>query len=599
MDLPETLALAETSVENPSAPPSVPAQRGPADRRQGKASLTDRLLAVAAVTEAIVEGGTSDRLLCLMADKARQLVDGDVCLILLPEGATHLRARAAEGADAEMLRDMHLPVRGSLAGAVLRSGTARNVADVASEPQSHAHLAVTGHLGPSVLVPLKVRAHGVAVIQVANRIGFRRFSQEEFQTLQLFAAQIGLAVETHLSVGVTLLDAVSLQACDTQARADLERLAPPPVEMGALLMQTLDRLARTVVELSHVEACCIQLLDAERSLRRGGAFGLQEELVAAMNAACRRGAAHPALEAVASQHCVVVVNERERILADARFEAAHDLARQLPWDAVGCVPLVTHAGHRGAVCYYFPAGKRPDEADLRLIKAMAAQAGTVVDNAQLLAAANKTVAIEERQHLARELHDSVSQALYGIALGAHATLEQLEHDPARAREPVQYVLQLAETALAEMRAVIFELRAESLETEGLAAAIARQADVVRARNGIDVELTVEGVPDAPVEAHQALYRIGQEALNNAAKHSAARHVRVRLSGDDERVTLEVADDGAGFDPDATFPGHLGLHSMRERAAAVGGTVRISSRPGAGTRVRAAVPRSPELNRLGH
>jgi len=216
-----------------------------------------------------------------------------------------------------------------------------------------------------------------------------------------------------------------------------------------------------------------------------------------------------------------------------------------------------------------------------------------VDNAQLLAAANKTVALEERQYLARELHDSVSQALYGIALGARATLEHLDHDPGRAREPVNYVLHLAETALAEMRSLIFELREESLRAEGLGPALTKQAAGMRERAGVSVSLDLADVPESDPRAQQALYRIGKEALHNVEKHAVAHRVDVHLGFDDVQLILEVVDDGTGFDPDAAFPGHLGLQSMRERAAAVGGTLQVCSRPGSGTRVRATVPRFPD------
>jgi signal transduction histidine kinase len=191
--------------------------------------------------------------------------------------------------------------------------------------------------------------------------------------------------------------------------------------------------------------------------------------------------------------------------------------------------------------------------------------------------------------LARELHDSVSQALYGIALGAATARTLLDRDPPQAAGPLDYVRGLAEAGLAEMRALIFELRPESLETEGLVAALAKQAAAARARHELQVEADLSDEPALPPAAKEALYRIAQEALHNVVKHAGARRVTIRLASEGDAVVLEVADDGVGFAADGAFPGHLGLRSMRERAERVGGTLAIESAPGAGATVCARVP----------
>jgi signal transduction histidine kinase len=196
---------------------------------------------------------------------------------------------------------------------------------------------------------------------------------------------------------------------------------------------------------------------------------------------------------------------------------------------------------------------------------------------------------EERQRLARELHDSVSQALYGISLGAHTALALLDTDRAKVLEALNYVLSQAQAGLAEMRALLFELRPESLEMEGLVTALNKQAAALRARHGIEVGLQVCQEPDVPLPVKEALYRIAQEALQNAVKHARPNRLDVRLTCAPDSLRLEVCDNGVGFDPLALYPGHLGLRSMRERATRVGGTLDIESVPDGGTQVRARVP----------
>ncbi len=149
-------------------------------------------------------------------------------------------------------------------------------------------------------------------------------------------------------------------------------------------------------------------------------------------------------------------------------------------------------------------------------------------------------------------------------------------------------------ALAEMRALIFELRPESLEQEGLVAALEKQAAAARARHRLAVTTSLCGEPDLSLAAKEALYRVAQEALHNTVKHAHASSLRLALVADEAGVCLEVADDGCGFDPEGTFPGHLGLRSMRERVQAIGGTLAVESAPCAGTRVVVRLPRpSPD------
>jgi PAS domain S-box-containing protein len=224
-----------------------------------------------------------------------------------------------------------------------------------------------------------------------------------------------------------------------------------------------------------------------------------------------------------------------------------------------------------------------------LALAIANQAAVAIENARLYEQAQALAAIEERQRLARELHDSVSQALYGISLGIHTARMQLDRDPKDLVESLDYVLELADAALIEMRALIFELRPESLETEGLVTALTKQAAALQARQGIVVQLELGKEPDVPLKVKQDLYRIAQEALHNTVKHAHASQVVLRVDQSDSVIVMEVRDDGRGFDATVSFPGHLGLHSMRERVKSLGGEFTIESAPGQGTCIRAQVP----------
>jgi signal transduction histidine kinase len=206
--------------------------------------------------------------------------------------------------------------------------------------------------------------------------------------------------------------------------------------------------------------------------------------------------------------------------------------------------------------------------------------------------AQELAALQERQHLARELHDSVSQALYGISLGAITSREALESgESEEALTSLEYVISLAEAGMAEMRTLIFELRPEILASEGLVAALVKHVTVLQTRYQLTVEEKLGEEPQFSLEKKYALYRIAQESLHNIVKHAHASVVVLSLTTLETEVILEVRDNGKGFDPDASFPGHFGLQSMRERAAKVGGTLIVESSPGQGALLRAEVPRS--------
>jgi signal transduction histidine kinase len=367
----------------------------------------------------------------------------------------------------------------------------------------------------------------------------------------------------------------------------ISRSVSSTLEMEPLMGTMLDEL-KTVVDYSAVSVRLLVDGDLVLFAYRG----------AETEAHWRRARAplsdSPAVQEVVRRRAPLIVRDfrtDEPALLDA-FRRRQAAALEPLWPQLRAwmgVPLVVRDSVIGAIVLSHgqPGAYTARHAELALT--FAGHAALAIENARLYAQAQQTASLEERQKLARELHDSVSQALYGIALGARTARTLLDRDPARAIEPVDYVLQLAEAGIAEMRALIFELRPESLEQEGLVAALEKHAASLRARYQLEVEADLCGEPDVPLPAKEALYRIAQEALHNTVKHAQAQHVWLRLAAADGMVELEARDDGVGFDAGGSFPGHLGLTSMRERIARLGGSVAIDSAPGAGTRITARVP----------
>lgn len=279
----------------------------------------------------------------------------------------------------------------------------------------------------------------------------------------------------------------------------------------------------------------------------------------------------------------VIVDDMQSDTEQARsFQAVlseHNLTKQFEYirSFIG-LPLMVRERLTGVLCLVHQQPGFFTYQNLGLAVAIASQAAVGIENAQTYLRAQSYAALEERQRLARELHDSVSQALYGIALGARTARELLDRDPKRLVEPLNYVLQLAEAGLTEMRSLIFELRPESLEREGLVALLRKQAEAMRVRHRMTVEFEVERCDEnrLTVEQKMALHRIAQEALHNIIKHAKANKVAIQVETQKQSVVLTITDNGVGFDTKGNFPGHLGLQSMNERAEELFGTTTLES-----------------------
>ncbi|RAQ94341.1 PAS domain-containing sensor histidine kinase [Thermogemmatispora tikiterensis] len=383
---------------------------------------------------------------------------------------------------------------------------------------------------------------------------------------------------------------------DLTFQRQLERKAEVLAQFASTLVgagsleATLNALARSVVQATGVMACLVPLINGEPPLFRVvGSYGLPPGYAHGLVRLVQQGICLPTMQAYAERRTVVATGLRQALLADPHYEPVHPFLRASCWETIVCIPLIYGSECRGVFTVYCPPGPPPDESEIAFFSAIADQAAVAVENARLLQTAQEKAALEERQRLARELHDSVAQGLYGIVLGAQAARAALETDQRHAHESLDYVLSLARATHAEMRSLIFALHPEALESNGIVEALARRAAAIKALHQLDVETRLDPEPGLPLETKEALYRIAQEALYNVVKHARAHRCQLALYREAGTIVLEVGDDGLGFDTTATFPGHLGLHSMRERASQIGGVLEITSAPAQGTLVRVRLP----------
>lgn len=361
-------------------------------------------------------------------------------------------------------------------------------------------------------------------------------------------------------------------------------------EVATALTSSLDQktvMQTLFTQLEHVA----QYSGASIFLYDGDALTLVEARLLATRYLGRR------IELAASHYVArIFADGQPRIIADTRHDPTWE-----PWDdsyPIGSslgVPLKFGATTLGVLTIDHTSPHTFTDEDVRILQAFATQAAIAIDNARRYQQAHDSAAAEERKRLARELHDSVSQALFAATRTAEVLPHLWELDPEEGREALNDLQRLTRGALAEMRTLLVELRPTTLTRAPLHELLPHLATMTGAKIGSVVHTDLERVPLLPPDVQVALYRIVQEALNNIVKHAHAQHVALQLQMSPRvcdnghawqgSITLGIADDGQGFDVALASNSHFGLETMRERAASIGAALSITSQPGMGTQVQ--------------
>jgi PAS domain S-box-containing protein len=385
-----------------------------------------------------------------------------------------------------------------------------------------------------------------------------------------------------------------------RAVADLAHAAAATAAGEDDVLSTLGALAEAGREHTRATVVGVDLVDPDLVIRRGGRAGAPPGYGEAQTAVSAAGGRIPFIDVWYTGRAVVLSDAPTRLRQDPRFAPLCDCLDQIDWQTAVYIAIAHRGEVLGGLAAYYPSGiPAPTEDELGYLTALADHAAIAVANARLVDANRSMAALEQRATLARELHDSVSQALFSMTMhvrAAQKALERATRGPdveravGKAADDLAALSELTTTALAEMRALIFELRPDALERQGLHAALERQGAAISARTDVRVEVSGPGTRlPLTLDAEEHTYRTVLEAVNNAVKHARASAVTVAVADLGDAIEVTVTDDGIGFDPSLTEAGHLGLTAMRERAAAMNATYELSSCPGEGTRVRLTIP----------
>ena len=349
--------------------------------------------------------------------------------------------------------------------------------------------------------------------------------------------------------------------------------------------EVLQKLVDAAPELVSARYAALGIPDGVGGFRRFLVSGMSDELIASMGPLPRT---HGMLGAMLEQRNSYLTDD---IHDDPRFRGWWPRQHPDMRSFLG-VPITAPDGAILGAFYLTEKtnGNAFDEEDQALIELLAAHASIAITNARLYERSRELSILSERNRLALELHDVVSQKLFSVMLTAEAASTQMDRDLVAARAQLERLRDITREALDELRSLILGLRPPELERDGLEGTLRKEVEMLARTHGIDIELSVEpgfaGTGDGG-DCDLAVLRISHEALHNAIRHARAEHVTVRLARDAGALVVEVSDDGIGFDPHApdVRSRHLGLTSMEERARELNGRLRIKSSPGAGTTVR--------------
>jgi signal transduction histidine kinase len=348
--------------------------------------------------------------------------------------------------------------------------------------------------------------------------------------------------------------------------------------------EVLQRLVESARELAGARYAALGTPDGEDGFTRFLTSGMSDELVAALGPLPRTHGMLGAMLETAESFRTTDIHD------DSRFRGWWPKGHPDMRSFLG-VPISAPEGVIGAFYLTEKVGASDfTEADQKLIELLAAHAAIAITNARLYEQSRELSILSERNRLALELHDAVSQKLFSLVLTAEAAATLVGSDAGAAGEQLARLKILAQEALDELRGLIFELRPPDLERDGLCGVLRKHVEVLRQRQSGEITVELQDGIGGDPERDAEILRIAQEALHNALRHAGAEHVIVRLRADNEELVLEVDDDGVGFDPSAPKlrSKRLGLTSMEERARRLGGRLEIDSTPGAGTSVRIAV-----------
>jgi len=489
-----------------------------------------------------------------------------------------------------------------MAGRVYQSGEPMMVDDYATWEGRSAAFESHPPFITVLQVPMKWQERIIGVLSIDADKRRRTFDKDDVRLGTLFANLAAVAIENTRLYG-------KLQDRSERSRHILEhQVAQRTAELAhrALQMETCALVSReisSILDIDKLLARVVELISEAFDYYSVGIFMVDSET----NRLILRSANGKMGRRLVSQGLSIkmeakslnskVARTNETVLVNDVTKETHYLSLELLPDTRSELIVPLRIGKRilGTMDIQSDKVHAFSQEDILVIQSLGDQVAIAIENARLYNHSRELAVLEERNRLARELHDSVTQTLFSMTLTAEAAQILAERNPRRASTQLQRLQKLAQGALIEMRSLISQLRPKTVTEEGLVPALRQHIAERRDRDGLAVVLHLNGERELPREYKEALFRIVQEALNNVVKHAQADRAEITLDLTGGAVSLAIEDSGIGFDLTRidSEAWHLGLVSMRERAEMLGGTLTVESQPGQGTCIRVEIPHITE------
>lgn len=537
----------------------------------------ERLFSLQRVSAAVVSELDLDRTLDLVVSEAMRLMQASAAAIrLIDDDGETLRIIAQVGAVESLLYERAMPVYGSLSGWCFRNRLPVISNDVLADPRLSEEIRDSSVLQALMIVPLMVRDVAIGVLLVSDRES-GSFSEEDRQLLQLFADQAAAAIEHG-----RLYRQAQSQIAELAALRRISSVVSSSLEID----DVFGSLYEEVRGVMPADAFVIGML------REDGLYDLDFLADGDARYAPRHGMQFsPIFQQVAQDRKPRIIADNEAPDAPQLAMIDHDSHNQVR--SLVIVPLLHDdelVGLLSAQSYTPHAYK---ESDAQLLMTIANHAVVAIDHAKLFRQAQSLAIAEERNRLAREIHDTLAQGLIGLTLYLER-LDLMFADDPQASDIIDRALRLTRSNLEEARRSVRDLRAAPLEGRTLLEAISQLIGEFEPESSFTVQIHTTGMlPNLAARVEAALFRMIQEALTNCHKHAQCSEVELHITIEDDRLRVSVIDNGRGFDLDMALSesGRFGLSSMRERIAQIGGDFSVESSPDRGTRVHACIPLS--------
>ena len=547
--------------------------------------LQERLIALHEASLELVKDVFLDTLLERIASVACEQANARYAALGVLDREGKLEKFIAVGMnEAEMKRIPHPPVGKGLIGALMNAKAPLRVAVIEDDPRSAGfpphHPFMTSFLG----VPIRAGEQQLGQIYLTDKRNAEEFTEDDEKIIQMLAAYAAAAIQNarlykHLKERDV---ALTRRSEDLALLNDFASTLTASLELNEILNKTL----ALVMNYMKVEAGEIFLLEDDNQTLR---LVLHRGQAAEAFWARTRFKLNEGFIGIVAKTGEPIVSHN--LAGDVRF--LRETVVQAGFRQIACIPLASSKSVVGVLTVATRSQTPLDERDILLLSAVANWAGLAIENARLHQNARRLAVLEERERIGMDLHDGIIQSIFGVGLSLENISHLMEENPQKAKDGLKQAGQDLNQIIRDLRAYILDLRPRQLNGEGLMDGLKRLVTEYRAHTLSEAVLNgpKDSLHELPQSHALALFHICQEALANAAKHANAKKVEVNVWLTEERVVVEIHDNGRGFDIEKTHTtlGH-GLANMQTRAQNVGGEVDISSIPGEGTTVLVWVPR---------